>query len=352
MLSLLTASVESLAERVDCIVSPVPDQPVEVAPGRAFFAVMRMRLPLTPPPGVQQPRAWKGWSAVLARETAAALSGAERRLEYPLRLVRVRPRESGTYRVVLVPPAWMAEGRYDLEIRAPGFAGRTQRSVIVSSSRPKSPLCAETIPLTRAGPGRFEIGRRPGACLLEIAIPADVAGVSLELEEQSIAPDLVAWCAAPGAEEAPRCRVLQFFDERLRGGTLTVERVEEPHGVKCGIDWAGAKGGAGGIEQLEAVYRSDGESVSIAWNLGDGCWAAGERVSHRWMLERGARVTATGFDRFGRFCTAATRAPVESRPGRGGCGCQLTGASSRRTGLWSMLIDLLITGLPEWGGGE
>ncbi|MFO8073965.1 MAG: hypothetical protein R6V85_19045 [Polyangia bacterium] len=351
-LALLAASVESLAERVDRIVSPGPEHPLEVAPGRAFSAVLRMRLPLTPPPGVQQSRAWNGWSAVLTREAAAAFSGAERRLEYQLRLVRVRPRGSGMYRAVLVPPAWIAEGRYDLEIRAPGFGSRAPRSVIVSRLRQRSARCVETLPLTRTGPGRFEIGKRPGACVLEIAIPADAAGVSVELGKRTIEPELVAWCAVPRSAKGSRDRVLQFFGEGIQGGSLTIERVEEARGGGCCIVWAGAEHGAGGIEQLEGVYRRDGESVSIAWDLGDGCWAAGERVRHRWMLDRGARVTATGFDRFGRSCTAVTRAPSGSRPERGGCGCEVAGANRAPGWSWRALIDVLIPGLPEWGGGE
>ena len=56
---------------------------------------VRLRLPLTPPPGVQQPAALKGWRVILARRDILTPRGERTAARYALPVMRLRPMGSG-----------------------------------------------------------------------------------------------------------------------------------------------------------------------------------------------------------------------------------------------------------------
>lgn len=101
---------------------PRPGLPAVARPGERLTTRVRLAAPLTPPPGVQQEKALRGWSASLEGRSTWRTEGAEHR--YPLRVADVRPdtRGSSVFRASIDLPPWMAPGTYDLVIRAPGGA--------------------------------------------------------------------------------------------------------------------------------------------------------------------------------------------------------------------------------------
>jgi len=131
----LAALPECAGERVPSsaqLLYPRAGLPAVVAAGDTLVVRARLSLPLTPPPGVQQPRALEGFEAELAGH-AHVLSG--RRVEQTTRVevVNVRPEgpSSLRYRLALPVPAWMAPGTYDLRLRAKGASLHADSSVRV-----------------------------------------------------------------------------------------------------------------------------------------------------------------------------------------------------------------------------
>ena len=107
--------------------------PALVEAGQSLIARVRLPVALTPPPGIQQPRALVGWSAALEGSAPSFPAAAGLRLRYPLAVLDVRPdgASSTLYRAALPLPAWVAPGSYDLVLSAPGGHGRARGGVRV-----------------------------------------------------------------------------------------------------------------------------------------------------------------------------------------------------------------------------
>lgn len=110
---------------------PRPGLVAMVAPGEPLVTRVRVPVPLTPPPGHQQERALRGWSAELRGHDTFAALGAEHR--YRLRVADVRPDAHSTlvYRATIQIPPWLAPGTYDLAMSAP-WSGET---VVIAAVR-------------------------------------------------------------------------------------------------------------------------------------------------------------------------------------------------------------------------
>lgn len=105
---------------VPSLLYPRPGLPAVVRPGHRLTLRVRLAAPLTPPPGVQQEKALRGWAASLVGRPTWRWPGAEHR--YPLRVADVRPdgRQTPVFRASVDLPPWIAPGTYDLVLRVPG----------------------------------------------------------------------------------------------------------------------------------------------------------------------------------------------------------------------------------------
>lgn len=116
---------------------PRPLLPAVVAAGDTLIARARLPAPLTPPPGIQQPRALAGWRAELtghAQWLAPAFGpDASQPERQALEVVNVRPdgAQSLIYRASIPIPAWVAPGSYDLLLSAPGGSGMAHSALRV-----------------------------------------------------------------------------------------------------------------------------------------------------------------------------------------------------------------------------
>lgn len=99
---------------------PRPGFPAVVRAGQRLTARVRLAAPLTPPPGVQQEKALRGWSASLEGRSTWRAPRAEHR--HPLRVADVRPdtRVSTVFRASVDLPPWLPPGTYDLALQVPG----------------------------------------------------------------------------------------------------------------------------------------------------------------------------------------------------------------------------------------
>lgn len=98
---------------------PRPGLAALVRPGEDLVTRVRVAAPLTPPPGHQQEKALRGWSAELRGHRTARADDADHR--YRMRVADVRPDSHSTlvYRATVHIPPWLAPGTYDLAVEAP-----------------------------------------------------------------------------------------------------------------------------------------------------------------------------------------------------------------------------------------
>jgi hypothetical protein len=113
------------------LVYPQTDLPALVSAGDALSVRLQLPAALTPPPGVQQERALRGFSAELIG--AGIELGGEHSQRYVLPIWAIRP-DAGTtliYRVRLAVPAYAAPGTYAIALRTPFGERRAERAVRV-----------------------------------------------------------------------------------------------------------------------------------------------------------------------------------------------------------------------------
>jgi hypothetical protein len=329
---LLSAPVPVIAlDRGAGIDAPAADSPARLAPGDTLELLARLRLPLTPPPGVQQPRIWRGWSVGLRRTVDRAAAGASAVLEYRFRPLRIRPAGENRYRLVAVVPPWLLGGTYDLLLKGPGIEGESREAVVVDD------------------------GAKPGT-VIDVALPPGSSGVAVSLAGQPLAARAVA-LAGSDAEAGPiGGRVVRFGLPDFAGGpprsgdrreTLARELELLPVGerscgarVVLGPGSAVLAGDCGGI----ATYDGDPEALSVIWEIGRRATAAGRRVGLSCVADAGARLEAIGFDGHGRPCRAGLRVPARMPPATAGCGC--VARPDRTAGLLRTLAAIFCLSAP------
>lgn len=327
------------------IVEPTADSPLEIGAGDPLQAIARLRLPLTPPPGVQQPKAWDGWTVRLSRRVDLALGGVSPVIDYPARLLRIRPAGGDRYRITAEPPPWLPPGRYDLAIDGPGFEGLSAEAVVVrreGESRPSPqggwrPRGEQVVDFVGPTSGDER-------SLLEVAVPADGSGFRAvsaapnDLPRSSFHLVDALWTTAPGADGTGNARLLRF----AVGGTSV--RIERVPGRRCRaeIRWIDGTGNADPTEWRELELGGIEDPVTVVWDFGDGEHGVGRRVRHRWIFSSEAHVSATGFDGLGVPCTATARVSGNLAPRRG-CGCSVAGRSNRRQTGASGLLDFFLS---------
>jgi hypothetical protein len=190
------------------IAYPRPGLPALVEAGQVLIARVRLPSPLTPPPGVQQERALRGFGAELIGHARAIGAGGRAPLKqrYPIEVVNVRPDASASlvYRVSLPIPAWAAPGTYDLELSAPGGKGRARALVRVLAQGEAARLA-------------WTLGGDPPASAAVAALPIDVwvraAGEGAPGEVAPLTDTSAAVDAAPVLDTRELSAALRVGDE-------------------------------------------------------------------------------------------------------------------------------------------
>lgn len=102
------------------LVYPRPGLPALAEPGEHIVARVRVPAPLMPAPGIQQPRALRGWSAELVGHSTPLDEGAQHR--YALRVLDIRADGASglVFRATVRVPPWAAPGTYTFRIDSPG----------------------------------------------------------------------------------------------------------------------------------------------------------------------------------------------------------------------------------------
>jgi hypothetical protein len=144
--SLPAASAPSLE-----LVYPQVSLPALIEAGDVLVARVRVPAALTPPPGVQQEGALRGWSAELVgKGIALGASALQHRHGLPILAVRPDQGSSLVYRVRMVVPAYAAPSTYTLLLRTP-FGERLAEGAVYVVARGLRSRAALGPPVALAG---------------------------------------------------------------------------------------------------------------------------------------------------------------------------------------------------------
>jgi hypothetical protein len=127
------------------LIAPAAGQPARALPGGVLQLLVEVATGLTPPPGLQEDRAHRGFSISLCARGLPL--GAPERSCFPLVVRNVRPVDARSlrYRIEAPLPVWVAPGRYDLALRFPGGQVELPAGVEVGPLAPGAPPLAEAL---------------------------------------------------------------------------------------------------------------------------------------------------------------------------------------------------------------
>ncbi len=115
--------------------SPSAEAPAVVDAGGHFAFEVQTASALTPPPGVQEPRAYRNFSVALCA-LGVPFGSAPEQMCFALAIQNLRPLGSHSlaYRVEVFVPHWVADGFYTLRVRFPGGSAEVMRGVRVGET--------------------------------------------------------------------------------------------------------------------------------------------------------------------------------------------------------------------------
>ncbi len=316
--------------------------------GGLIQVFVQLRLHLTPPPGVQQPAARKGWRAELVARDAVAPEGETSIITYPARVIRIRPTTEGTYRVSIGLVSWILPGLYDLRVIGPGFSAEQPRAVVVGGIAGTATTDETT--LVRTGDDTIVIrntGPDPASFSFKLIVPTSSPGLAVRFaggKREPIRPDAVSW-VEPNDGKGTKRKVLHCTvvvpGLGAEGPGQRIINWSSVDAVPCGarVSWPGENTGIDPMEWTDLEMVVDHfNPVTVIWDFGDGESGVGQKTRHRFMLVKTATVEATAFDAHGRECRASAVAGINMPLERTRCDCKAVGVRGvGRDGLFEKL---------------
>ena len=348
VLLLMTVSATSYAkEGFSSIISPSASNPAEIEQNEVLEVLVLTRLPLTPPPGVQQPAAHQGWHILLKQNDVYTLNGENRSLEYEVDIIRLRPStNNNTYVLQARPLPWIPNGSYDLDVQGPGYRAFAPRAVRVGIDREGHPETAgirvehgpDTLKLINSNPGdtKFEF---------DLLVPADIGGIELTDGSRILKPSRVVWAGVksqksskdrlltykiliPGSKSEGKPGQKQVRWRRLKPITCRAEiSISEDNLDDQTLSW----------REFELLLNKF-DTLSIIWDFGGGYWGVGKKPRHRFLLEQKATVRATAFDAFGRTCSAEKEVALELKRNKAGTSCNALPVGSKHSSVKAFFL--------------
>jgi hypothetical protein len=316
------------------IVSPSRDAPARLSPGAVLECLVRLRLPLTPPPGVQQPRANEGWQVALVKRDLFDLSGQQSSAEYPHPVMRLRPVKGDLYRLYVELFPWLLWGEYDLLISGPGFSARREHALFIGDRGGES---AGAVPVARPLGGRALEVLNPGpgaeAWSLDLLVPADIPGIAATRDRRPLALGQVALASVDGRRGWDRVLAyplsLQAAEQGNASKTILAWSTVPERPCAASISWPNAGQHRETMAWRDLALAADRPPVAVIWRFGEDRWGVGEAVRHRWLLSNRAQVDAFAFDANGRLCEAHSTAQLNPLESASGCRCAAIGWQGR-----------------------
>jgi hypothetical protein len=307
------------------ILYPTSDAPEKVSAENTVDIQVALRLPLTPPPGVQQPAANKGWEIIFSRDNLYDESGKPARIQYRFPVMRLRPVVGDIYRVTVEIAPWLPDIRYDLTVSGPGFHAQSPGAVIkgtIDDHRQSGPTVV-------ASDGGFLIttsGSAPPKKTWMVVISKNSPGIALTVNKQRARPTSVVPAQIPG--DGSRLATFIIDVNHVDEQRPTSERIDiktvTPVACNAKMTWEDLATNQV-LEWRTLSVVTPTPPINIVWDFGDGRYGEGTSVRHRFLLSNTAMVTAVTFDDSGRICTVRKKLELNSLITDSGCGCTLVG---------------------------
>jgi hypothetical protein len=121
------------------IISPSQESPLHISRGQDLKVKVKLRIALTPPPGVQQKKALLYWKAWLLNPYPGIPYQTKKTKEvYPLEIKAIRGSSHPfIYIAEFKLPPWIPENRYHLKLKGPGLSSISKNSVFIKGKLSK-----------------------------------------------------------------------------------------------------------------------------------------------------------------------------------------------------------------------
>lgn len=333
------ASVSSSAEHR--ILSPTAASPALVSGEGVIEIQVRLLLPLTPPPGVQQPKANKGWRVTLILPDAYTLDGRRVACRYEHKVMRLRPVEHDVYRLTVEVMPWLVAGRYDVQVTGPGFFSMRPAALIIgeASSNPGT----RVLSVAAIGSNVLEISNSASSLdTVKIRLNDDFPGIAVRSPEGEAVPPTDAAFASYSEKHGPRGTLLSYPVALPSPPRPVRWRWIRANPRTCGgrIEWREDDEAADTMDWRDLTYLPASSVEKVIWRFGDGRWGVGERIRHRWLLSNEATVTATDFDAQGHRCATTVKKNLNTLRQGIGCTCEAPSAHGGKSPLWGLFFLL------------
>lgn len=310
----------------DAVVYPSSDVPETVKAGQLLELHVTLRLPLTPPPGVQQNAAIENWQVVLKSEAAWTRRGKRAPLQYTLPVMRIRPFAGDTYRLQVELPPWLPGGLYDAVVRGPGVEAAAPQSIRLTAGDEQF----QSLPITTTStPGEMVLHNSQPTHLrgtFQILLDKQETGATVVVNKVALRPLSVTFARVP----IDGTRVLTFAVDVPPG---TVEkpgmvhvRIQSESPISCSGEINLSPAAANDATAYRDIrFDSNDSPHSVIWDFGDGRYGSGNPVRHRFLLTNQAEITVWSLDAAGRICTSTADTTLNELSHSGGCSCIAVG---------------------------
>ena len=323
---LFSSHTATAADDNELIVSPSKAAPATVNADHTVEIHVRLRLPLTPPPGVQQPAANKGWRVTLSRTEWLDHEGNPSRVSYSYPVMRLRPLEKDIYKLTIEIAPWTPVGQYHLTVHGPGVEGRVPYGIEKGSSRFIMP---ETIHIRPDG--TFDITLPPSTdssdtSKLALVVAKSTPGLELYQDGRRIKPDTVVPAQLP--DNGSRLAIYPLPSPKAAAGLSDHTTVQlkpvAPKPCELDIEWQPLLPNQV-LEWRKLSIKTPSPPTNAVWQFGDGRYGEGSRVRHRFLLENTANISVTTYDDAARMCQENDTFTINPLRRHSGCSCTLIG---------------------------
>ena len=295
------------------MITPTKANPVHVNDTNTIDIKVRLLLPLTPPPGVQQPAANKGWRATLSRSDFVNINGETETIRYTFPILRLRPDKDDVYRIVIETPPWLVDGLYDLTVHGPGFDAASPRAVRKGNQNLSIPKVTDISTVLIAE-------ETPHPVLVPLVIPKAVWGVRVMHRQSKLKPHAIVPARLPDTGS----RVAFFKLDAGPTRSLRIEALKKTGDCDTSFEWQ-TLGPNETLAWRNLAVKSSDSLVNTIWDFGDGRQGTGALVRHRFLLHNRAKVTVRTYNADGVTCVSQQELALNPLKMSGGCGCMLVG---------------------------
>ena len=292
------------------ILAPSAERPARVSAGELFIIEVAIPMALTPPPGVQKASVWRDWHLYVSRDADVAFGKASKRMQYELRLLRIRP-DSQNVNYIFTAEAlhWLPPGKYSIAIKGPGLQYRARDALVATpTAQARQRLFAGAIAALGANTWQLVQGNKNRGGWLELIAGKDAPAVLILLNGKRVRDLQVYWGEYAMRRPNDNSRLLRIWIPA--SSTATKLEVEQRAVSKQRVSIESKSSYLRPMAWVTLRAKTSFFPVNIFWDFVDGDNRVGQEVTYRWMVGTTAKATVTAFDEFSTPWSAELNQPL------------------------------------------